>query len=216
MNLYDVLGVKSTASAEAIKAAYHKIAKEQHPDKNGGAESQVFVDATIAYRILSDDKAREQYDATGAYEEFDPFERQVSTQLIFHFEVALQKLCAGDYDDLLQIMESALKKSIEAEESAIEDFYSDLAVRKRVREKLKTKKDGQKNFLGMLLDDQIARLEDDIETRKREISALNTAIQRLENYVYMSALRIPTSRTEDSEDPKELHHRGKKFLDFFS
>lgn len=211
MNLYDVLGVKSTASPEALKAAYYKIAKEQHPDRNGGEESQIFVDATIAYRVLSDDASRKDYDATGTYEEFDPFERQISTQLIFHFEIALQNIASPE-DDVLALLDSAIKKSIEAEDSAIEDLYADLAVKLRVREKLRIKKDGAKNFLGMLLDDQIARANENVEIRKSEIAALTAARQRLENYEYMSALRLPGMKRNPADIGGD---DSRTFLDFF-
>lgn len=48
-----ILGVELFADAEAIKAAFRRIAKEHHPDVNPAAASQqVFVDAVHAYRTL--------------------------------------------------------------------------------------------------------------------------------------------------------------------
>lgn len=64
-NLYDILGVKPTTSAEEIKKAYRELAKRYHPDRTGGdkAKESRFKDITAAYEILSDAKKREQYDA---------------------------------------------------------------------------------------------------------------------------------------------------------
>src|SRR5215510_7679884 len=60
---YEVLGVPRTASADDIKAAYRKLAKQYHPDLNPGkkTESQ-FKDVSVAYDLLSDADKRKRYD----------------------------------------------------------------------------------------------------------------------------------------------------------
>lgn len=60
---YDVLGVDRNASAEDIKKAYRKLARELHPDVNPSAEaSERFKLVTHAYDVLSDPHERQQYD----------------------------------------------------------------------------------------------------------------------------------------------------------
>ncbi len=64
---YDVLGVSRGASAEEIKKAYRKKAKELHPDRNKDnpdAESQ-FKEANEAYDVLKDDTRKAAYDRFG-------------------------------------------------------------------------------------------------------------------------------------------------------
>ncbi len=60
---YDILGVSKNASQEEIKKAYRKLAHKHHPDKGGDAER--FKKINEAYRILSDQSKRSQYDRFG-------------------------------------------------------------------------------------------------------------------------------------------------------
>ncbi len=63
-NYYADLGVSSSASAEDIKKAYRKLARENHPDKNPDdkAAEERFKKAAEAYDVLGDDKKRKEYD----------------------------------------------------------------------------------------------------------------------------------------------------------
>jgi molecular chaperone DnaJ len=67
-NLYDNLGVKKTASADEIKKAYRKLAREHHPDANAGNKEseERFKEVQHAYDVLSDPEKRKQYDRFGA------------------------------------------------------------------------------------------------------------------------------------------------------
>ncbi len=70
-NLYDTLGVAKNASAEEIKKAYRKLAREHHPD-SGGDEAK-FKEIQGAYDVLSDSGKRTQYDQFGATNGRGPF-----------------------------------------------------------------------------------------------------------------------------------------------
>jgi DnaJ-class molecular chaperone len=63
-DLYDVLGVTSKASAEDIKKAYRRLARERHPDRdpNNPCAEEEFKRLGEAYSILSDPVRRAQYD----------------------------------------------------------------------------------------------------------------------------------------------------------
>ncbi|PZR00362.1 MAG: molecular chaperone DnaJ [Cereibacter sphaeroides] len=61
---YDVLGVAKTASADDIKKAYRRIAKESHPDLHTGdaAAEARFKAASAAYDLLKDPETRGRFD----------------------------------------------------------------------------------------------------------------------------------------------------------
>lgn len=64
---YDVLGVSRQATAEEIKRAYRRRARELHPDANPGdptAEAR-FKELARAYEVLSDPERRQIFDTYG-------------------------------------------------------------------------------------------------------------------------------------------------------
>ncbi len=66
-DFYSVLGVAKGTSADEIKKAYRKLAKEYHPDKNAGnAEAEAkFKSINEAYDVLKDEQKRAAYDRFG-------------------------------------------------------------------------------------------------------------------------------------------------------
>jgi curved DNA-binding protein len=76
---YKTLGVSEDASADAIKKAYRKRAREVHPDLNRDeAAGERFKEVGEAYEVLKDPAKREEYDQLRKYggatagEEFTP------------------------------------------------------------------------------------------------------------------------------------------------
>ena len=75
-NYYKVLGLSRSATAEAIKKKYRKLAKEHHPDTNAGSKKSEdkFKMVAEAYEVLGDEKKRQAYDRffTGEQNEAGP------------------------------------------------------------------------------------------------------------------------------------------------
>lgn len=87
-DLYAVLGVSKTATADEIKKAYRDAAFRYHPDRNGGdaAAEEKFKQVNAAYAVLGDAAKRKEYDLYGStgqqrysnqqygqQQEYDPF-----------------------------------------------------------------------------------------------------------------------------------------------
>ena len=65
---YGILGVKADSTQEEIRSAYHRLAKEHHPDATGDTDSEdKFKEIAEAYEVLSDPGKRSGYDNSRAF-----------------------------------------------------------------------------------------------------------------------------------------------------
>jgi curved DNA-binding protein CbpA len=68
MDHYKVLEVSYTASQDDIRKSFRYLALKYHPDKNKNSEEskRKFMEIVEAYKVLSDEQARKNYDIVAA------------------------------------------------------------------------------------------------------------------------------------------------------
>ena len=60
---YDALGITPKATQGEVKAAYYRMSKMYHPDRNSNIDApQKFRNVTAAYEVLGDVRLRRLYD----------------------------------------------------------------------------------------------------------------------------------------------------------
>jgi curved DNA-binding protein len=82
MDPYSILEVDKTSSQDEIKKAYRRLAKKHHPDKNGGDDVR-FKEIAEAYEKVGDESARQQFDATNNFQNFNGFDGKVNMSDVF-------------------------------------------------------------------------------------------------------------------------------------
>ncbi|MDR3326006.1 MAG: molecular chaperone DnaJ [Rhodospirillaceae bacterium] len=99
-DLYEILCVNNSASADEIKKAYRKLAMQFHPDRNpnNSTADQKFREVNEAYDILKDDQKRAAYDRYGyaAFEHGRGFENGNS-----HFASGLADIFGDVFGDFM-------------------------------------------------------------------------------------------------------------------
>jgi DnaJ-class molecular chaperone len=79
-DFYQVLGLSRTASADEIKKAYRRLARQYHPDLHSGSKKaemeKKFKELNEAHEVLSDPDKRKKYDQYGAqWEQAEAYEK---------------------------------------------------------------------------------------------------------------------------------------------
>lgn len=108
-NFYEILNIEIGASPDEIKKAYRNMANKFHPDKIKNEEqkekaNKIFLKINEAYKILSDEKARKEYDKKLKQEKpndengfFNVFSRKKKEHLKATLEVVLEELHKGEH-----------------------------------------------------------------------------------------------------------------------
>jgi curved DNA-binding protein CbpA len=185
---YKLLGVRRNASAKSIRSAYHKKARETHPDSNPGDETAPdrFDAVRRAYELLSDPVRRKKYDETGDAAEPRPvngsgfdFVDILARTLDDCVQAAFQNGTTGTVDlvEAVRRKVTDVRRKVETDVGGMQKSLA--AVRKAVG-RIKTP-DGQVNLLEEILKRKVADHETMIAAATGELDRLTRALDYLKD-----------------------------------
>jgi curved DNA-binding protein CbpA len=110
---YDVLNVDKNATKDEIKKSFRELAKNNHPDQGGSTDRMSEI--TNAYRLLSDETKRKQYDETGEYD--DTIDKEISEVYNLFFTICENVFLQRENIPIKENINN-LKSSIETQNKA--------------------------------------------------------------------------------------------------
>lgn len=191
MSHYEILGVGRDATPDQIKKAYRAKASQSHPDKGGS--DQAMAEINRAYECLSAPDRREKYDKTGSDDAPDKTEHEARAMLVDRFNAALQEHSS----DIIGYTRRALtdyNRQIRISRETAKAERGRLVKRSgKVRVKEGT------NLVQMLIDQQIAGIDQQIELMGHGLQVVELAQKMLDAY-------------EQDEDPDVFGGTGRLFI----
>ena len=196
IDLYKLLGLKRGASKAEVRKAYRRKAKVSHPDKGGSAEA--FSALATAHDVLSDERRRERYDATGEIVAAKPNNADVAAieiiaqklGLIIHSEHDVSALGIGE------MIEQAIREDIARRQAGIADHNRAIERAARLRARVKRKADGADNTLARVLGWHERSAKDLIKKSEDAVSSMERALEILDGYSFIDDLPVDA----DAED----------------
>lgn len=188
-NLYSVLGINKSSDKKAIKKAYRKEAKKNHPDVGGNSEKFALVKK--AHDILMDDERRSKYDSTGDDSEKSPDNElgNIINCIAFHFNTVLQECSQSGTSPLIVDMVARIRTKMN---SAISENQKNLRITKTVLDfdkkmvgRFKKKKDGE-NVFENIISNRIRALQMSISNFENTIKNHELALEMIKEFSYKS------------------------------
>jgi curved DNA-binding protein CbpA len=208
--LYEHLGVKGDATAEAIKQAFRTKAKRAHPDAGGNAAA--FAELKRAYDTLRDPVRRLTYDKTGRVDdgpadEVDAGARSLVASL-------LEQFIASKEDDIFSVdLVAAMEKMIQAKRQEVEAKRDEfLALAKRTERLIKRFKKKARNNkkpisgdpVGLILEGRKRQFDDNVAQGERVLEQIARAAEIVASYTF----------TADMAQPRYATPTGFSYVDF--
>lgn len=120
VDYYEALQVNPNCSAKTLEAAYHRLAKEYHPDRTGSADATQFSAVSEAYKILRNRNRRAKYD--GVY--FQKFPDQITDRPLDGDPIQGDSSALEDADDHARILRFLYNKRREnAQDAGVVSYY---------------------------------------------------------------------------------------------
>jgi len=195
LNLYRVLGLKKDATVEAIKTAYRTLAKTRHPDVGGSIEKWRILQ--LAYRVLSDEDARQRYDQEGTVEEPAPENDRELGEVISFLNQIITALIIADnstltpYDDLRAVILDVIDKEHGERSKAFTVIRAREKRIRRVNRRWRRKTFGQVDYIRALFDQNLEALCRKRADIKKQLALIERARDLVADYEFIPAKRKP-------------------------
>lgn len=149
---YRTLGVAKDAREADIRRAYKRLARELHPDREGGSHDAMAA-VNQSYAVLSDSQRRAHYDRFGQVNEPPSFEATVNQFVLSVFAMAVNG--DGNTAEILSRCVQAIDKQFEENRAKRRTTEKHRAKIERLRGKVSAAK---ANLFEQLLDAQLSSL----------------------------------------------------------
>lgn len=196
-NLYDVLGVDKDANNEEIRDAYHKKAKEHHPDKGGDA--MIFASVSFAYKVLSDPASRKEYDEFGSTSEASEKEKAA----LEHVKQIVQQLISAVINmngygsretALATATKKVLKEQIRDTKKMIEEAKRVIRSLEQILHKTNRKKQKSKpNIFDGIANGMIEDRKNFISKASAQLEMLECAVSIVDEYEDILPEQVPST-----------------------
>lgn len=103
INYYKVLGLSQKATESEIKKTYYKLSFKHHPDRGG--DEKEFSEINNAYKILSDEQLRNEYDTKSRYgSSYDEYYELFNITTEIDYEKEKEKLKKFKEKELMDVL----------------------------------------------------------------------------------------------------------------
>lgn len=182
-NLYEVLGLRKDADAEAIKKAYRKKSMQHHPDHGG--DRNAFALVCLAGDVLRDQARRAKYDHTG-----DPSKKSemaeilevISAALDFVVGAAAQQNIEIEFVQMIPTLISRLAGMLEEVDGKLAPPQFSIQQHMKLIDRFST--DAGPNALDEMIRVKIGQLEASIEPLLHRREIIGKARAMLGSYRY--------------------------------
>lgn len=154
-DLYETLGVDRAASPAEIKRAYRRKAKAAHPDAGGSPEA--FNELSMAHRVLTDDRRRQRYDATGNADDGPDLSDQRAMSIVDAILSQVMDMDTALQRDLADIVRREIQRNLDQQASEESKAKRQRAKLESIKARMKTS--AENDPVGRLLAQKIAQVD---------------------------------------------------------
>ena len=190
---FETLGLKKDATQKEIKKAYRKLSKKHHADTNKGSKEShnVFVDISIAFKLLTDPDERKMYDERGYTSDLSENELKAQEGIFSMFSQYVDQQTnsmgfGGMMDDPRKMIENKLRENLHHFEHLISEFEKQIVILEKFKLKIQkgTTKTPKTNLLEKAIEAKIRAMDEQILPNQRNKIIAEIAIEYIQDYEF--------------------------------